>query len=103
MAVPTTVKIPDPMTAPIPREVRLSQPRVFFRRRSGSSESEINRSIFLTRNSPESTRHPPHANLAEKLGHSTLQGYAPQRLVQTRADNLKTQRGGAATKVGVSG
>src|SRR5712692_8037742 len=91
MAVPITVKIPDPMTAPIPRDVRLSQPRVFFKRRSGSSESEINRSIFLTRNSPEPTRHPPHANLAEKLGHSTPQNYASQLLVQTRADKLKTQ------------
>src|SRR5712675_1905171 len=59
MAVPTTVKIPEPMTAPIPREVRLSQPSDFFNRRSGSSASEISLSIFLTRNRPESTRHHP--------------------------------------------
>src|SRR5260370_29050090 len=91
MAVPITVKIPDPMTAPIPREVRLNQPSVFFRRRSGSWESEINRSIFLTRNSPEPTRHPPHANVAEQLGHSTPQNYASQLLVHPLAHKLKTE------------
>src|SRR3984893_1481517 len=63
MAVPTTVKIPEPMTAPMPREVRLSQPSDFFNRRSGSSASEISLSMFLTRNSPESTRHHPNVML----------------------------------------
>ena len=63
IAVPTTVKIPEPMTAPIPREVRLSQPSDFFNRRSGSSASEISLSMFLTRNSPESTRHHPNVML----------------------------------------
>src|ERR1700752_1139316 len=64
MAVPTTVKIPEPMTAPIPSEVRLSQPSDFFNRRSGSSASEINWSMFLTRKSVELNRHHPHAGLA---------------------------------------
>ena len=41
MAVPTTVKIPDPITAPMPSDVRLSQPSDFFRRISGLSASEI--------------------------------------------------------------
>src|ERR1700676_984306 len=78
MAVPTTVKIPEPMTAPIPREVRLSHPSDFFNRRSGSSASEINWSIFLTRNSPEPNRHHPTARRIEQRGNSTLSGRSPQ-------------------------
>ena len=50
MAVPITVKLPEPMTAPIPSEVRLSQPSVFFRLRSELSESAISLSMSLTRN-----------------------------------------------------
>ena len=41
IAVPTIVKIPDPITAPMPSEVRLSQPSDFFRRISGLSASEM--------------------------------------------------------------
>ena len=47
MAVPTTVKIPDPITAPIPSAVSDQGPRVFFSRCSGSSESEISLSMDL--------------------------------------------------------
>src|SRR5690348_8904323 len=78
MAVPTTVNIPEPMTAPIPREVRLSQPSDFFNRRSGSSASEISLSMFLTRNSPESTRHHPTVMRIEERGDCTLRGCSPQ-------------------------
>ena len=59
IAVPTTVKMPEPITAPMPSAVRLSHPRDFFNRRSGSSASDINWSIFLTRNSPEPNGHHP--------------------------------------------
>src|SRR5581483_11896315 len=51
MAVPITVKMPDPITAPIPRAVSDSGPRVFFNRRSGSSESEISLSMDLQQKS----------------------------------------------------
>jgi hypothetical protein len=47
MAVPMTVKMPDPMTAPIPRAVSDHGPRVFFRACSGSSESRISLSMDL--------------------------------------------------------
>jgi len=39
MAVPMTVKIPDPMTAPMPRAVREMGPRVFLSAVSGASDS----------------------------------------------------------------
>src|SRR6266496_743606 len=51
MAVPTTVKIPDPITAPIPRAVRDTGPRVFLSFLSGSSESEISLSMDLQQSS----------------------------------------------------
>src|SRR5229473_4635213 len=51
IAVLITVKIPEPITAPIPRAVRETGPRVFFSRRSGSSESEIRLSMDLQQNS----------------------------------------------------
>jgi hypothetical protein len=47
MAVPITVKIPDPITAPIPRAVSDHGPRVFLSRCSGSSDSEISLSMDL--------------------------------------------------------
>src|ERR1700761_8786599 len=50
MAVPTTVKIPEPITAPIPRAVSDHGPSVFLRQCSGSSESLINLSIDLVAN-----------------------------------------------------
>jgi hypothetical protein len=49
--VPTTVKMPEPITAPMPRAVRETGPRVFFNRRSGSSESEISLSMDLQQKS----------------------------------------------------
>src|SRR6266436_9782885 len=51
MAVPTTVKIPDPITAPMPRAVSDTGPSVFFNLRSGSSESEISLSMYLQQKS----------------------------------------------------
>ena len=47
MAVPMTVKIPEPITAPMPRAVRDQGPRVFFKECPGSSESRINLSLDL--------------------------------------------------------
>src|SRR4029077_15063027 len=50
IAVPITVKMPEPMTAPIPSAVRDQGPSVFLRRCSGSSELAINLSIdFLAK------------------------------------------------------
>jgi hypothetical protein len=51
MAVPTTVKIPEPMTAPIPSAVNDHGPSVFFSRCSGSSESEMSLSMDLRESS----------------------------------------------------
>src|SRR5580700_12277655 len=61
MAVPITVKIPEPITAPIPSEVRLNQPRDFFKRFSGSSESVMSWSMSFLRKSCEPNRHLPSA------------------------------------------
>ena len=47
MAVPMTVKIPDPITAPMPRAVSDQGPSDFFSACSGSSESLISLSIDL--------------------------------------------------------
>jgi hypothetical protein len=47
MAVPITVKIPEPMTAPMPSAVSETGPRVFFRACSGSSDSAISLSMDL--------------------------------------------------------
>lgn len=47
IAVPMTVKMPDPMTAPIPSAVSETGPSVFFSECSGLSESEISLSIDL--------------------------------------------------------
>jgi hypothetical protein len=47
MAVPMTVKIPEPMTMPTPRAVRETGPRDFLRACSGSSESEMSLSMDL--------------------------------------------------------
>jgi hypothetical protein len=50
MAVPITVKIPDPMTMPTPSAVSETGPRVFLSACSGRSESEINLSMdFLAK------------------------------------------------------
>ncbi len=47
MAVPITVKIPDPMTIPTPRAVSETGPRDFLRECSGRSESEMSLSMDL--------------------------------------------------------
>jgi hypothetical protein len=50
MAVPITVKIPDPITAPMPSAVSDQGPSVFFSRCSGSSEFAMSLSIdFLAK------------------------------------------------------
>src|SRR4029077_20115821 len=55
MAVPMMVKMPEPMTAPMPSEVRLSHPRDFFNRTSAFSESDMSWSIPLQRKSSDPT------------------------------------------------
>ena len=45
MAVPITVKIPDPITAPMPSAVKDTGPSVFFNACSGRSDSEISLSM----------------------------------------------------------
>ena len=47
IAVPMTVKMPDPITAPMPSAVSETGPSVFFSACSGRSESEISLSIDL--------------------------------------------------------
>ena len=47
IAVPMTVKMPDPMTAPIPSAVSDHGPRDFFSACSGSSDSRISLSMDL--------------------------------------------------------
>jgi len=47
MAVPMTVKMPEPMTAPMPRAVSDQGPSVFLRECSGCSESLSSLSIDL--------------------------------------------------------
>jgi hypothetical protein len=49
IATPITVKMPEPMTAPIPSAVKETGPSVFFNACSGCSESEISLSIDLVR------------------------------------------------------
>ena len=48
-AVPVRMKMPEPITAPIPRAVRLHGPSDLFSRLPGSSESAIRTSMFLVR------------------------------------------------------
>ena len=45
MAVPITVKIPDPMTAPMPSAVNETGPSVLLNAVSGCSDSEMSLSI----------------------------------------------------------
>jgi hypothetical protein len=47
MAVPMTVKMPEPMTAPMPSAVSDHGPRVFLSAWPGSSDSWISLSIDL--------------------------------------------------------
>src|SRR6516164_7719682 len=56
IAVPTIVKMPEPITAPIPREVRLNHPSDFFNLISAFSESESSWSMLLQRNSGDPTQ-----------------------------------------------
>ena len=45
MAVPMTVKMPEPTTMPMPRAVSETGPRVFLRACSGNSDSEMSLSM----------------------------------------------------------
>ena len=47
IAVPTTVKMPEPMTAPMPSDVRETGPSVFLRLVSGFSDSAMSLSMDL--------------------------------------------------------
>ena len=47
IAVPMTVKIPEPITAPMPSAVSDHGPSVFFSARPGSSDSRMSLSIDL--------------------------------------------------------
>jgi hypothetical protein len=47
IAVPMTVKMPEPMTAPMPSAVSDHGPRVLRSARAGSSDSRISLSIDL--------------------------------------------------------
>jgi hypothetical protein len=47
IAVPMTVKMPEPMTAPMPSDVRETGPSVFLRLCSGFSDSLMSLSIDL--------------------------------------------------------
>src|SRR5580692_6342067 len=49
IATPMTVKIPEPITAPIPSAVSDTGPSVFFNACSGFSDSQISLSIDLVR------------------------------------------------------
>src|SRR5690242_16213461 len=60
--------MPEPMTAPIPRAVRLQGPSVLRRRWSGSSEAAISASMLRVRRSL-SKPPPPTSALALALGH----------------------------------
>ena len=48
-AVPVSVKMPEPITAPMPSAVRLHGPKVRLRRLSGSSDAAIKASMLLVR------------------------------------------------------
>src|SRR5579864_3893498 len=50
-AVPVRMKMPEPITAPTPKAVRLSGPSVLRRRLPGSSEAWISASMLLVRSS----------------------------------------------------
>ena len=54
-AVPVSVKIPDPITAPMPKAVMLQGPRLLRSRCAGSSEASISASMLLVRSSWEPT------------------------------------------------
>jgi len=56
IAVPMTVKMPEPMTAPMPSAVSDHGPSDFCSRRSGSSDSAISLSMDFLRNSCEARK-----------------------------------------------
>jgi hypothetical protein len=66
MAVPTTVKMPEPMTAPMPSAVSDQGPSVFCRQCSGSSESLISLSIDLVANSCRRSVSAPQARIVAR-------------------------------------
>src|SRR5271170_5688560 len=80
MAVPITVKMPEPITAPIPRAVSDQGPSVFCRLCSGSSESLISLSIDLVANSClRSVSAPQAQNMAQLAPKQTADPSTPLR------------------------
>ncbi len=67
IAVPITVKMPEPITAPMPSAVSDQGPRVFFRECAGSAESLISLSIDLRASSWLGSAHLLVAEFPEKL------------------------------------
>src|SRR6202035_1625474 len=55
IAVPITVKIPEPITAPMPSAVRLTQPNDFLNPTSAFSESDNSWSMLLQRKRSDAT------------------------------------------------
>lgn len=115
MAVPITVKIPEPMTAPIPSAVSDHGPRVFFSRFPGSSDSEISLSIDLHAKSwfarrvlpwmlesvpQDSNRKPRHwASAMFNLGYSLLYTTPPFITNFTRSSVVTSCNGSPSTAI----
>src|SRR5579871_5313441 len=91
VAVPVTVKMLDLMMAPIPRKVRLQGPRVFLRRRSGSSDDAISSSILLVR--IRDAMPPPADQLALTLALNHLLDFALGRAPRNIGGSLGFGRG----------
>src|SRR6516225_746036 len=85
IAVPTMVKMPDPMTAPMPSDVRLTQPSDFFRRNSAPSQSEISWSMFLRRKRDEGNQYLRAHPGDRKDGPSGPAGAREPHFIVTRA------------------
>jgi hypothetical protein len=78
MAVPMTVKMPDPMTAPMPSAVSDQGPRLFFSARPGSSDTPMSLSIDLRAKNWLGSESPPQkqplaASFYPLFGWSTAQ------------------------------
>src|SRR5215470_4615390 len=85
------VKIPEPMTAPMPSEVRLRQPRDFFNRISAFSESANSWSILLQRKSCDAT------HVLRSRPQSRRSEVAPDYSEEVRRDSMYPEMLGCAT------
>src|SRR3981081_2738976 len=68
IAVPITVKIPEPITAPMPSAVRLTQPNDFFNPTSAFSESDNSWSMLLQRKRSDATHTPIALGFPRAIG-----------------------------------